>query len=118
MKNILINAVFLLWGVIAVAQVIIGGEDGRPNPQAMREVKSSEKGLLPPRVEVQATNQADPLTSFTSAAGITVYNTASAGAGATAVSPGYYYNDGAKWIRLVNDAENGLHTQTGTVKLG
>ncbi len=118
MKNILINAVFLLWGVIAVAQVIIGGEDGTPNPHAMLEVKSSEKGFLPPRVELQATNQADPLTSFTSAAGITVYNTASAGAGATAVSPGYYYNDGAKWIRLVNDAENGLHTQTGTVKLG
>jgi hypothetical protein len=118
MKNILINAVFLLWGVIAVAQVKIGGTDATPNPHAMLDVESDKKGFLPPRVELQATNQADPLTSFTSAAGITVYNTASAGAGATAVSPGYYYNDGAKWIRLVNDAENGLHTQTGTVKLG
>jgi hypothetical protein len=118
MKNILINAVFLLWGVIAVAQVKIGGTDATPNPNAMLDVESDKKGFLPPRVKLQATNQADPLTSFTSAAGITVYNTASAGAGATAVSPGYYYNDGAKWIRLVNDAENGLHTQTGTVKLG
>lgn len=118
MKNILINAVFLLWGVIAVAQVKIGGTDATPNPNAMLDVESDKKGFLPPRVELQATNQADPLTSFTSAAGITVYNTASAGAGATAVSPGYYYNDGAKWIRLVNDAENGLHTQTGAVKLG
>src|SRR5690606_35055830 len=118
MKNILINAVFLLWGVIAVAQVKIGGTDATPNPNAMLDVESDKKGFLPPRVELQATKQADPLTSFTSAAGITVYNTASAGAGATAVSPGYYYNDGTKWIRLVNDAENGLHTQNGTGKLG
>src|SRR5690606_28399711 len=118
MKNILINAVFLLWGVIAVAQVKIGGTDATPNPHAMLDVEPSNKGFLPPRAKLHAKNQADPLTSLTAAAGITVYNTASAGAGATAVSAGYYYNDGAKWIRLVNDAEIGLHTQTGTVKLG
>lgn len=117
MKKTLLYAAFLLWGVITVAQVKIGG-NGVPNPNAMLDVESSNKGFLPPRVELEATDQADPLTSFTAAAGITVYNIATKGSGNTAVSPGYYYNDGTKWIRLVNDAENGLHTQTGTVKLG
>lgn len=117
MKKTLLYAAFLLWGVITVAQVKIGG-NGIPNPNAMLDVESSNKGFLPPRVELEATDQADPLTSFTAAAGITVYNIATKGSGNTAVSPGYYYNDGTKWIRLVNDAENGLHTQTGTVKLG
>lgn len=117
MKKTLLYAAFLLWGVITVAQVKIGG-NGIPNPNAMLDVESDEKGFLPPRVELEATDQADPLTSFTAAAGITVYNIATKGSGNTAVSPGYYYNDGTKWIRLVNDAENGLHTQTGTVKLG
>src|SRR5690554_4217638 len=117
MKKTLLYAAFLLWGVITVAQVKIGG-NGIPNPNAMLDVESSNKGFLPPRVELEATDQADPLTSFDAAAGITVYNIATKGSGNTAVSPGYYYNDGTKWIRLVNDAENGLHTQTGTVKLG
>src|SRR5690554_7494899 len=117
MKKTLLYAAFLLWGVITVAQVKIGG-NGIPNPNAMLDVESDEKGFLPPRVELEATDQADPLTSFDAAAGITVYNIATKGSGNTAVSPGYYYNDGTKWIRLVNDAENGLHTQTGTVKLG
>lgn len=117
MKKTLLYAAFLLWGVITVAQVKIGG-NGIPNPNAMLDVESSNKGFLPPRVELEATDQADPLTSFDAAAGITVYNIATKGSGNTAVSPGYYYNDGTKWIRLVNDAENGLHTKTGTVKLG
>lgn len=118
MRKTFICTVALLVGSVSLAQVKIGGTDATPNPHAMLDVESDKKGFLPPRVELQATNQADPLTSFTAAAGITVYNIAPAGAGATAVSPGYYYNDGTKWIRLVNDAENGLHTQTGTVKLG
>src|SRR5690606_38882600 len=109
MRKTFICTVALLVGSVSLAQVKIGGTDATPNatpnPHAMLDVESDKKGFLPPRVELQATNQADPLTSFTAAAGITVYNTASAGAGATAVSPSYYYNDGAKWIRLVNDAE-------------
>lgn len=118
MKKALTYVFILLWGLMAVAQVKIGGTDATPNTHAMLEVESSTKGFLPPRVQLQATDNASPLVNFTAAAGITVYNTASAGVGATAVSPGYYYNDGTKWIRLVNDAENGLHTETGTVKLG
>src|SRR5690606_9320337 len=46
-----------------------------------------------------------PLTAHVE--GMTIYNTATAGTGATAVTPGYYYNDGAKWVRIAtgNDAK-------------
>lgn len=33
---------------------------------------------------------------------MTVYNTASTGTGATAVTSGEYYNDGTQWVRLLN----------------
>lgn len=37
---------------------------------------------------------------------MTVYNTATAGSGATAVKPGYYYNDGTRWVKLQPVAES------------
>lgn len=69
-----------------------------PNADAILELESSNKGFLLPRVALTATTSATPTTSHV--AGITVYNTATAGSGSTAVQPGYYYNDGTQWIRL------------------
>lgn len=59
----------------ASAQVGIGTNS--PNASAQLDVTSTNKGFLPPRVALTATNSAGPITS--PAAGLLVYNTATAG---------------------------------------
>lgn len=61
---------------------------------AILEVNATNKGLLMPRLNLMAASDASPLSSHI--AGMTVYNTATAGD----VTPGYYVNDGTKWIRF------------------
>jgi len=65
-----------------------------PNANAMLEVKSLNKGFLPPRVELTGTNNSTPLSAHV--VGMLVYNTATAGN----VTPGLYVNDGSKWVAL------------------
>ena len=59
-------------------------------------------GLLVPRIALTAINLAAPVTS--PATSLLVYNTATANTGALAVSPGYYYWDATKWVRLQTTA--------------
>gem|GEM_PF-1794905 len=86
----------------AICQVGIGTNN--PDSSAMLEVKSSDKGFLPPRVALQAANIASPVT--TPALGLLVFNTTVAGSGANAVAPGYYYWNGTMWYAVVNVAQN------------
>lgn len=79
------------------AQVTIGS-DALPNANAVLDLISTNKGLLLPRLALTSTTAAAPLSAHV--AGMTVYNTATASSGATYVSPGFYYNDGTKWVRL------------------
>ena len=65
------------------AQVGIGTSS--PNASAQLEVNSTSKGFLPPRVALTATNAAGPVTS--PAAGLLVYNTATAGTSPNNVTP-------------------------------
>jgi hypothetical protein len=102
-------AVFLLffWGGIASikAQVTIGSETA-PDINALLELKQdgiTKKGLLLPRVVLTSTTSASPMT--THVMGMVVYNTATAGTLPNNVTPGYYYNDGAKWVRLLYAGE-------------
>ncbi len=71
------------------------------NNSAMLDVDAPNKGLLIPRVTLTATNSNAPI-GATVITSLMVYNTAASGAGATAVSPGYYYWDGGQWVRLFN----------------
>ena len=64
----------------------------------MLDVKSNSKGLLIPRVAL--TGITDVTTIASPANSLMVYNTASAGYGTTAVTPGYYFWDGS-WTRMV-----------------
>lgn len=59
---------------------------------------SNDRGLLVPRIPLTAINASAPVTS--PATSLLVYNTASASTGTNAVSPGYYYWDGVKWVRF------------------
>ncbi|MFT4223268.1 hypothetical protein [Dysgonomonas sp.] len=79
------------------AQVTIGS-GGAPHNDALLDLKenstgSSTKGLLLPRVSLSSTTSFSPLSAHV--AGMAVYNTATTGD----VTPGYYFNDGTRWIR-------------------
>ena len=77
-------------------QVGINSDGTPPDGSAMLDVKSPVKGFLPPRVALTALNIADPLVS--PAAGLFVYNTATAGVSPNNVIPGNYYWSGARWM--------------------
>lgn len=77
------------------AQVGIGTTN--PDADAILDVTSTVAepgGLLLPRVLLTGTANTTPLANHV--AGMTVYNTATAGN----VTPGYYYNDGGQWVRI------------------
>ena len=95
---------FLLISFGALAQTGIGTTT--PNASAKLEVFATDKGFLPPRVSLTATNSASPISN--PANGLMVFNTASAGASPFNVVPGYYYWDGtgAKWVSLSTTVGN------------
>ncbi len=102
------------------AQVGIGTTT--PNASSLLDVSANNKGILIPRINLLATNNASPITS--PATSLLIYNLATAGVGVTSVSPGYYYWDGAQWVRFgigdVKTAENGLYLNAANsaVRLG
>ena len=70
-----------------------------PNASALLDLTSTSKGLLAPRVALTAkSGTSSPVAS--PATGLIVYNTASAGTGGDAVTPGYYYFNGTIWTRM------------------
>ena len=78
--------------------VAINADASLPNNSAMLDVKSTNKGMLIPRVALTGT--ADVTTIPTPAISLMVYNTTAAGSGTTAVVPGYYYWSGS-WVRMI-----------------
>jgi len=90
---IMLGASSLLRGQVTI------GSGYEPNSNALLDLQehsdhSSTKGLLLPRVSLSSTSSFSPLLAHV--AGMTVYNTATT----NDVTPGYYYNDGIKWIKL------------------
>lgn len=92
-----IALVFVAATCFVQAQVGIGTLT--PDPSAMLDIESSDKGVLIPRVALTGTNVATPITPAPST-GLLVFNTATSGTGATAVSEGFYYWNGTQWVRL------------------
>ncbi len=97
---------------ILLAQTGIGTTT--PNASAKLDVTATDKGFLPPRVALTATNSANPTTS--PAAGLLVYNTATAGTAPNNVVPGYYYWNGTTWVNFIaSNSSTGLtNDQTNT----
>jgi hypothetical protein len=95
---------FLLITFYAEAQTGIGTTT--PDASAKLDVSSSNKGFLPPRVALTATNSASPVTN--PANGLMVFNTVTAGSSPFQVVPGYYYWDavGLKWVSLSTTVGN------------
>lgn len=89
--------IILMSGYISVifSQVkITDGPDPDPDLNSILELESSTRGLLPPRVAINSTGQAAPLTAPVPA-GMMVYSTGGA------VPDGFYYWNGAKWINFL-----------------
>ena len=77
----------------------VGIGTATPNASALLDLTSTSKGLLAPRVALTAkSGTSSPIAS--PATGLIVYNTASAGSGGDAVTPGYYYFNGTIWTRM------------------
>ena len=84
--------------IFCSAQVGIG--TSTPNASAKLEVSSSNKGFLPPRITLTGTSDVSTIAS--PATGLMVYNTATAGTSPSNVTPGFYFYDGSKWQRIIN----------------
>jgi hypothetical protein len=93
MKKIFLTLTLAV-GIMASAQVRIGGTGTSVDANAILELQSSTKGLLFPKVELTGTANVAPLSAHV--AGMTVYNTATAGE----VTPGLYANSGTAWVKL------------------
>ena len=93
-KLLLLVTVLILISMASMAQVAINTDGSLPDNSAMLDVKSTTKGLLPPRM---TTAQRTAIT--TPAEGLLVYDT----------SPGiyYYYHSGA-WTALAGGAAGWL----------
>lgn len=93
-----------------------------PDASAKLEVSATNKGFLPPRVALTATNAASPITN--PANGLMVFNTVTAGISPNQVVPGYYYWDatGLKWVSLsttVGNVQNqGMFRSTSNTAAG
>ncbi|MDR7370344.1 tail fiber domain-containing protein [Flavobacterium aquidurense] len=101
------------------AQIKIGNNPTIINASAILEIESTNTGFLLPRLPLTNVSLSAPLAQHV--AGMIVYNTATA----KGLSPGFYYNDGTKWIGVSSStvtgllsAENGLTNLNGIVKLG
>lgn len=82
--------------VIYTSQAQVGIGTVTPNSDAILDIDATSYtgGLLMPRINLTNTTNASPLSAHV--AGMTVYNLNTAGD----VTPGYYYNDGTRWVRV------------------
>lgn len=104
----------LLIGLNIHAQTGIGTTT--PNASAKLDVTATDKGFLPPRVALTASNVFSPVVgTAANAAGLIVYNTATTGTAPNNVVPGYYFWNGTAWINfLASNTSIGLtNDQTG-----
>ncbi|MBS1644135.1 MAG: hypothetical protein JST36_03785 [Bacteroidetes bacterium] len=92
--SILVLSARQLFAQTKIKDGTVIGSSSLLNTNAILELESNNKGFLLPRVALDSTLLATPLSA--NVAGMTVYNTATA----HDVTPGYYYNDGSQWVRL------------------
>jgi hypothetical protein len=78
----------------------VGINNNNPNPAAMLDIVSSDKGIMIPRVALTSRLVAAPVVNPTNS--LLIYNTANAGSANTVVSPGYYYWDTNRWRKLAD----------------
>jgi len=95
---------FTLLAVALTAQVKIGNNPGTIAPSAVLELEKANQGLLITRIALLGAT--DNSTIPNPANSLLIYNTAAAGTGGNAVSPGFYYWDSgsSRWKGLLTSA--------------
>ncbi len=103
MKQIILSTSILLCAITANAQnVAVNGDGSNPDPSAILDVKSTDKGLLTPRMTLAQRNAiASP------AQGLVIYQIDN--------GAGFYFFDGT-WKPMADNL--GSHTATQTLQLG
>lgn len=80
---------------------------GTTLPNGALDIVSSDQGLLIPRVALNSLVSAAPVVNSNTGNPLIkstlVYNTTANSIGVNSVSPGFYYWDGVKWVRLNSD---------------
>jgi len=102
MKHNLLKFLFLaicLGCSTVYGQVKIGDSPSQLTPGALLELESSNKGFILPRLPLTSTTNPAPLQSHVK--GMSVYNTVTI----NDVVSGIYYNDGSKWIRMLDSTD-------------
>jgi hypothetical protein len=103
MKKALVSTLFfsIVNTMMLFSQGIgINATGNDPHASAGLDVSFTNKGFLTSRVTLTGTT--DVTTIASPATGLLVYNTATAGTSPNNVTPGFYYYDGAKWQRIIN----------------
>lgn len=101
-KKLAFLTLLMAAGTASFAQMKVGGTAGAADSSAYLQLGNAtgaNKGFLNARVALSATNVWG-LAGTTPVDGMHVYNTASAGTGNTAVTPGEYYWMNAQWTRI------------------
>ncbi|WP_313804335.1 hypothetical protein [Flavobacterium sp.] len=101
MSKLLIKLTLLITLISSISTAQVG--IGNTTPQGALDVTSTTDGLLIPRVSLTATNLATVTTPTTSEM---VYNTNTSAAGPNQVTPGFYYWNGALWVRLATGSSS------------
>ena len=103
LKTSCFSGIFLTWMSFPVFSQNVGIGTTAPDASAQLDIKSTNKGVLVPRIALTAANVSSPVSSPADA--LLIYNTATAGASENAVSPGFYYWSAAanKW-NAINSA--------------
>jgi hypothetical protein len=110
MKRGIIIIAFSLVFLSGKAQTGIGTTT--PDASAKLDVSATNKGFLPPRIALTATNAASPVTS--PAVGLLVYNTSTAGTAPNNVAPGYYFWNGSAWVAILGNITTSSISGNGT----
>ncbi|MBC3788414.1 hypothetical protein [Spirosoma utsteinense] len=101
-------SLLLAGGFSVQAQVKVGNNTNTINTNAVFEIESINRGMLLPRVSLTGTSNVAPLSAHV--LGMAVYNSATVGD----VTPGFYYNDGTRWLRLAASGTGGQIVFPGT----
>ncbi len=96
---------FLVFQTVVNAQIKVGNNPQSLNEDAILEIESANKGVLLPRVALTDVTSSAPLSQHV--AGMVVYNTATV----NTVTPGFYYNDGTRWIATSGNKPNAVTEQ-------
>lgn len=102
-KTILLS--MLLFGATVTMNAQTGIGTAQPNQSAQLDITSSDKGVLIPRIALTSATQ-QLQTTVANQTSLLIYNTATVAA--ESLTPGYYYWDSNKWIRMIAENDESL----------